>query len=226
MSHGGDRTGWTSGFKLKELFILEQQKKKSIGKEILEWVMLIITAFLIASLIQSELFALTEVNMTSMMDTLVQGDKLIMNKLAYISSEPQRGDIIIFLRDEPVNGVIGRLRIYISDVALKLKGDFRRNRLIKRVIGVPGDKVEIRDNVLYVNDVPMEEEYARIDPELGIVANGNMEPVVVQEGELFVMGDNRGQSMDSRSFGVIDMDWVEGKAIFRILPLSKFGRIE
>lgn len=205
---------------------MEQQKKKSIGKEILEWVMLIITAFLIASLIQSELFALTEVNMTSMMDTLVQGDKLIMNKLAYISSEPQRGDIIIFLRDEPVNGVIGRLRIYISDVALKLKGDFRRNRLIKRVIGVPGDKVEIRDNVLYVNDVPMEEEYARIDPELGIVANGNMEPVVVQEGELFVMGDNRGQSMDSRSFGVIDMDWVEGKAIFRILPLSKFGRIE
>ena len=205
---------------------MEQQKKKSIGKEILEWVMLIITAFLIASLIQSELFALTEVNMTSMMDTLVQGDKLIMNKLAYISSEPQRGDIIIFLRDEPVNGVIGRLRIYISAVALKLKGDFRRNRLIKRVIGVPGDKVEIRDNVLYVNDVPMEEEYARIDPELGIVANGNMEPVVVQEGELFVMGDNRGQSMDSRSFGVIDMDWVEGKAIFRILPLSKFGRIE
>lgn len=205
---------------------MEQQKKKSIGREILEWVMLIIAAFLIASLIQSELFALTEVNMTSMMDTLVQGDKLIMNKLAYVSDEPQRGDIIIFLRDEPVNGVIGRLRIYISDVVLKLRGDFRRNRLIKRVIGVPGDKVEIRDNVLYVNDVPMEEEYARVDPSLGFVANGNMEPVVVREGELFVLGDNRGQSMDSRNFGVIDMDWVEGKAIFRILPLSKFGKIE
>lgn len=205
---------------------MEQNKKKSIGREIMEWVVLILVAFLIASLIQSELFALTEVNMTSMMDTLVQGDKLIMNKLAYVSSEPQRGDIIIFLRDEPINGAIGRLRIYISDVALKLKGDFRRNRLIKRVIGVPGDKVEIRDNVLYVNDIPMEEDYARIDPVLGIVSNGNMEPVVVQEGELFVMGDNRSQSMDSRNFGVIDMDWVEGKAIFRLLPLSKFGKIE
>jgi signal peptidase I len=140
---------------------LEQQKKKSIGREILEWVILIVAAFLIASIIQSQLFALTEVNMTSMMDTLVQGDKLIMSKLAYASNEPQRGDIIIFLRDESVNGVIGRMGIYISDVALKLRGDFRRNRLIKRVIGIPGDKVEIRNNVLYINDEPVTEDYAR-----------------------------------------------------------------
>ncbi len=205
---------------------MEQQKKKSIGREILEWVILIIAAFLIASIIQSQLFALTEVNMTSMMDTLVQGDKLIMSKLAYASNEPQRGDIIIFLRDESVNGVIGRMGIYISDVALKLKGDFRRNRLIKRVIGIPGDKVEIRNNVLYINDEPVTEDYARIDPGLGIVPNGSMDPVVVQKGQLFVLGDNRGQSMDSRNFGVIDMEWVEGKAIFRILPFDKFGKIE
>lgn len=203
-----------------------EQKRKSIIREIFEWILLIVVAFLIASLIQSELIALTEVNMTSMMDTLEQGDKLIMNKLAYVSGEPQRGDIIIFLRNEPVNGFMGRLNIYISDVALKLKGDFRRNRLIKRVIGIPGDKIEIRDNVLYLNDEPVTEDYARIDPDLGIVANGDMEPVVVQEGELFVMGDNRGQSLDSRSFGVIEMDWVEGKAIFRILPFAKFGKLD
>jgi len=53
-----------------------------------------------------------------------------------------------------------------------------------------------------------------------------MDPLVVQKGQLFVLGDNRGQSMDSRNFGVIDMEWVEGKAIFRILPFKKFGRIE
>lgn len=205
---------------------MKPQKKKSVGKEILEWVLLIVAAFLIASIIQSELFALTEVNMTSMMDTLEQGDKLIMSKLAYVSKDPQKGDIIIFLRDEPVNGVFGRLGIYISDVGLKLKGEFRRNRLIKRVIGIPGDKVEIRNNVLYVNDDPVSEEYARIDPDVGIVLNGSMDPVVVQEGQLFVMGDNRGQSMDSRNFGVIDVDWVEGKAIFRVMPFGKFGKIE
>ena len=204
----------------------KKQKKKSIGREILEWVVLILVAFLITSIIQSELYAITEVNMTSMMDTLVQGDKLIMSKLAYVSKEPQRGDIIIFLRNEPVGGVFGRIGIYISDVAMKLRGDFRRNRLIKRVIGIPGDKVEIRNNVLYLNDEPVTEDYARIDPELGIVLNGSMDPVIVKEGQLFVMGDNRGQSMDSRSFGVIDMDWVEGKAIFRLLPVDRFGKIE
>jgi len=209
------------------MFQLEKkQKKKSIGREILEWVVLILVAFLITSIIQSELYAITEVNMTSMMDTLVQGDKLIMSKLAYVSKEPQRGDIIIFLRNEPVGGVFGRIGIYISDVAMKLRGDFRRNRLIKRVIGIPGDKVEIRNNVLYLNDEPVTEDYARIDPELGIVLNGSMDPVIVKEGQLFVMGDNRGQSMDSRSFGVIDMDWVEGKAIFRLLPVDRFGKIE
>lgn len=202
-----------------------EQTKKSIGREILEWILLILAAFLIVSFIQSEFIALTEVNMTSMMDTLEQGDKLIMSKLAYVNGEPQRGDIIIFLREEPVGGFLGRLRIYITDMELKLKGDFRRNRLIKRVIGVPGDKIEIRDNVLYLNDEPVTEDYARIDPDAGIVLNGDMEPVVVQEGQLFVMGDNRGQSMDSRSFGVIDTGWVEGKAVFRILPLYKFGKI-
>ena len=103
---------------------------------------------------------------------------------------------------------------------------FRRNRLIKRVIGIPGDKVEIRNNVLYINDEPVTEDYARVDPGLGIVPNGSMDPLVVQKGQLFVLGDNRGQSMDSRNFGVIDMEWVEGKAIFRILPFKKFGRIE
>ena len=69
-------------------------KSKSIIREISEWVLLIVAAFFIASLIQSELFALTEVNMESMMETLEPGDKLIMNKLAYNFDEPQRGDII------------------------------------------------------------------------------------------------------------------------------------
>lgn len=200
-----------------------EQKKKSTLREIFEWISLILTAFLIASVIQSELFALTEVNMSSMMETLVQGDKLIMNKLAYSVGEPKRGDIIIFLRDEPVNGIIGRITIYTSDIAMKVNGEFRRNRLIKRVIGIPGDTVEIRDNILYVNGEEQTEPYARIDPFENIVINGNMPEIKVKPGELFVLGDNRGESLDSRSFGVIDRSWVEGRAVFRILPFSKIG---
>lgn len=200
-------------------------KSKSILREISEWVLLIVVAFFIASIIQSELFALTEVNMESMMETLEPGDKLIMNKLAYNFDEPQRGDIIIFLRDEPVNGVLGRASIYISDIAKKLNKDFRRNRLIKRVIAVPGDSVEIIDNILYVNGIEQNEPYARIDPFEKIVLNRNLKKVDVQAGQLFVMGDNRGHSMDSRDFGVINRSWVEGKAVFRIIPFSKFGKL-
>jgi len=204
---------------------LSNEGKRSILKEISEWILLIVIAFLIASVVQSELFALTEVNMQSMMDTLEPGDKLIMNKLAYTFNEPKRGDIIIFLRDEPVNGVLGRASIYISDICKKLNKDFRRNRLIKRVIGVPGDTIEIVDNILYVNGEEQHEPYARIDPYAKIVLNREMPKITVKEGELFVMGDNRGHSSDSRDFGVIKQSWVEGKAIFRISPISKFGKI-
>lgn len=201
-------------------------KSKSILREISEWILLIVAAFFIASIIQSELFALTEVNMESMMETLEPGDKLIMNKLAYNFDEPERGDIIIFLRDEPVKGVLGRASIYISDIAKKLNKDFRRNRLIKRVIAIPGDTIEIVDDILYVNGIEQNESYARIDPFAKIVLNRNLQKVDIQEGQLFVMGDNRGHSMDSRDFGVINRSWVEGKAVFRIIPFSKFGNLE
>lgn len=202
-----------------------EYEKKSIGREIFEWIVLIVMAFMMASVIQSELFALTEVNMSSMKDTLIQGDKLIMNKLAYISDEPERGDIIIFLRDEPIDGIIGRATIYISDIIKKVNNEFRRNRLIKRVIGVPGDEIEIRNNVVYLNGEEQNEPYARIDPFEDIVRNGELEKIVVPEGKIFVMGDNRGESLDSRSFGLVDLSWVEGKAVFRILPFDKVGSI-
>ncbi|NMA67051.1 MAG: signal peptidase I [Clostridiaceae bacterium] len=208
------------------MLFLEKQKKKSTIREILEWVGLIIAAFVIASVIQSELFALTEVNMSSMRDTLIPGDKLIMNKLSYVGSEPERGDIIIFLKDEPINGIVGRAYIYVTDLAKKLNRNFRSNRLIKRVIGVPGDEIEIVDNVLYVNGIAQKEDYAKVDPIQGIVLNGNMEKITVPENKLFVVGDNRGYSSDSRSFGVIDCSWVEGKAIFRIYPFNKVGTIK
>lgn len=88
------------------------------------------------------------------------------------------------MKDEPVNGVIGRAHIYVTDIIKKFNGQFRSNRLIKRVIGLPGDEIEIVDNVLYLNGEAIEEDYARIDPVQGIVLNGNMEKITVPENKL------------------------------------------
>ena len=197
--------------------------KNSIVRELLEWVAYIVAAFLLASLIQSEVFALTEVNMSSMETTLMPHDKLVMNKLAYRFDEPERGDILIFLKDEPADGFVRRLSIYFSDVTMKLRGEFRRNRLIKRVIGLPGDTIEIRENQVLVNDVVQTEPFARVDPDEGMVVNGELPKQTVPEGMIFVMGDNRGKSLDSRSFGFVDLRSVEGKAVFRVMPFASFG---
>lgn len=203
----------------------KQTVKKTILHEVVEWILYILAAFVIASLIQSEVFALTQVNMSSMRDTLHEGDQLVMNKLAYRFSEPKRGDIVIFLKDEPSDTFLKRFTIYLTDVGNKLHREYRRNRLIKRVIGLPGDTIEIRDNVLYLNGEEQNEPYARLDPDAGIVLNGELEKITVPEGKIFVMGDNRGGSLDSRSFGFVDETWVEGEAVFRLTPFSQIGSL-
>ena len=201
------------------------KKKQGFFRELLEWVLYILAAFVLASLIQSEVFALTEVNMSSMESTLMPQDKLVMNKMAYRFGEPDRGDILIFLKDEPADGFVRRVSIYLSDVTMKLNGEFRRNRLIKRIIALPGDTVEIRDNEVFVNGELLQEPYARMDPEAGRVLNGDLALLTVPEDMIFVMGDNRGKSLDSRSFGCVSLDSVEGEAVFRVMPMSEFGTI-
>ena len=201
------------------------RKKNSVMRELMEWVLYILMAFVLASLIQSEVFALTEVNMSSMENTLLPKDKLVMNKLAYRFSEPLDGDILIFLKDESADGFARRISIYLSDVSMKLHGEFGRNRLIKRVIAVPGDTLEIRDNQVIVNGKVLNEPYTRIDPDVNQVVNGELAPITIPVGKIFVMGDNRGKSMDSRSFGLVDITSVEGKAVFRVMPISKIGTL-
>ena len=202
-----------------------EKRKQGFFRELLEWVLYILAAFVLASLIQSEVFALTEVNMSSMESTLMPQDKLVMNKMAYRFGEPDRGDILIFLKDEPADGFVRRVSIYLSDVSMKLNGEFRRNRLIKRIIALPGDTVEIRDNQVFVNGEILQESYARVDPDAGRVLNGELALLTVPEDMIFVMGDNRGKSLDSRSFGCVSLDSVEGEAVFRVMPMSEFGTI-
>ena len=143
------------------------------------------------------------VHETSMPDTLQPGDYLLMNKKIYRHNEAERGDIVVLhsnLTQE--NG--------------------REKLLIKRVIGLPGDTVFIKDNSVYINGELLEEDYIR---EPGVVP-GEVD-ITVPEGEYFVMGDNRGNSIDSRSeeVGCVKHSELVGKAFFRLYPFKNIGKI-
>lgn len=140
----------------------------------------------------------------SMYATLDDNDYLIANKIDYRLHTPQRGDIII-LRPPADNSK-----------------DF-----IKRIIALPGEKLLIRDSVVYINGHRLEEPYL---PEAWTTLNnwtgpGGPDGTVIPLHQYFVMGDNRNKSQDSRLFGSIDRDRIDGRAWFRIWPLSHFGDI-
>lgn len=141
----------------------------------------------------------TYVSGSSMENTLSDGDNLIVDKITYRFSDPQRFDIIVFpfrYKD----------RVYY----------------IKRIIGLPGETVQITDGDIYIDGEILQESYGReVIKDSGLAA----EPIVLGEDEYFVLGDNRNDSTDSRdpSVGVIHRDEIIGRAWLRIWPLDKFG---
>lgn len=193
------------------------QKKRQI-KEVMSWVIHILSAIIIAGIMQSQVFALTTVNQRSMENTLVEGDVLILDKLSYCFKNPKRGDIIVFLEKEETRSVIKRFDIFWRDVKGQFNKTPRNDRLIKRVVAVEGDEIEIRDGIVYVNGIKQSEDY------VDTYTPGEVH-TVVPEGYIYVLGDNRENSKDSRLFGPISMEKVEGRAVFRLFPLKKFGKI-
>jgi len=199
---------------------MTEKQKINIVREIFEWIAYFASAAIIASLLQSQLFALTTVHQSSMQNTLFEGHMLIMNKVSYYFTEPKKGDIIVFLNGENTEGFINKYQIFIKDVQLRFRNSYRMNRLIKRVIAVPGDTIDIRDGNVYINGEVIEEPYIK-----GVtMPMSDNYPLSLKDGEYFVMGDNRENSSDSRSFGPIKRENIEGRAMFRVFPFTKIGR--
>lgn len=171
-----------------------------MGKEIWSWIKTLVLAVILALVIRNYAFAFYVVDGQSMEPTLKNGQVLVVNNFTYRFWEPKQGDVIIFNKEE----ITGRRKnIFSSKFAL-----------VKRVIALPGDTVYIQDGQVYVNDQPLAEEY--IDCEI----TEDYGPITLEDGWLFVLGDNRhqGASMDSRSFGPIEVSCVLGRADYIILP--------
>lgn len=185
-----------------------KQGEKGSGKgKVREYIEAFAIALLIALVVRTLVIQAFKIPSSSMENTLLIGDHIFVNKFLYgyhvpftkgrilAFSRPKRGDIIVF--------------VYPED---------KSKDFIKRVVAVPGDIVEIRQKKLYVNGEPLEEKYARFAD--GMTIDGfvrtrdNLPPRKVPPDKLFVLGDNRDRSYDSRFWGFVEMDAVIGKAMF------------
>ena len=190
-----------------------ERRKKPLWREL---PVLIVIAFAAALLIKSLVVQAFFIPSESMVPTLKVGDRVLVEKIGYLFHDPRRGDVVVFEKDLDTDTADdGSFWGGIVDGVRSLFGfptgsdqDF-----IKRVIAVGGDTIEGRDGLVYVNGRPIEEPYIPSD-----VVNGPFARFEVPEGQLFVMGDNRENSDDSRSFGSIPVDEVVGRAFVLIWP--------
>lgn len=196
-------------------------EKKNVIKEVRSWAFSILVAFFIAILLNSNVFAKVQVQQCSMEDTLYTNQQLIVDKLSYNFVKPKRGDIVIFLENKQRGTIVDDTVMFIKNIKSKFENTDMDSRLIKRVIGIPGDEVDIKDGYVYVNGEKLNEPYVK-----GQTFSRELEfPIKVGKNQLFVLGDNRPVSKDSRTFGLIDYKQVEGKAIFRVFPFNEAGTI-
>ena len=184
-------------------------------------------AFAIALLLKSFVLQAFFIPSASMETTLMVGDRVLVEKVSYRFSDPDRGDVVVFERD-----VVAPTPEELEDddsVFEKIGDSFRSlfgfptggaQDFIKRVIAVGGDTVEGRDGVVFVNGEQIDEPYLQEG-----VETSSFGPVEVPEGHIFVMGDNRSNSEDSRSIGPIEVDAVVGRAFILIWPPSDFGTL-
>ncbi|MBV8302678.1 MAG: signal peptidase I [Acidimicrobiia bacterium] len=170
--------------------------RRNSVRSAIEWVVIVAAALLAALLIKTFLLQAFYIPSDSMNPTLVQRDRVLVNKLSYHFHDVHRGDVVVFKRppgeDDP----------QIKD-------------LIKRVIGLPGDTIEGRDGQILINGRVLHEPYtAQNSPMSDFPAR------TVPPGHYFVMGDNRGNSKDSRVFGPISKSLIVGRAFIRVWPIS------
>ena len=216
---------------------------KSNIREIIEWLICIIIAVVLALIVRYYIGTPTIVQQTSMFPTLKDGERLWLNRWGRTTKKmPEKGDIITFeapstskiLEDElDLNNPIAKYEKEPEGIFSKFKYyvlESGKRSYIKRVIALPGEYVEIKDGAVYINGEKLKEDYLQ-DGVITDMRDGNREEnhftnFTVPENCVFALGDNRTGSTDCRSFGCIPLEKIEGKVLFRFWPLSKFGGVD
>ena len=210
-------------------------------REIIEWLICIIIAVALALIVRYYIGTPTVVQQTSMKPTLMPNDRLWLNRWGRTTKKmPERGDIITFeapsvLRptiideDNPVaiynykpKNSLEKFRYYV------LEDDSLKKSYIKRVIGLPGEYLEIKEGSVFINGEKLQEDYlqAGVVTDMAQANNEEVFAITIPENCVFAMGDNRTGSTDCRSFGCVPLEKIEGTVSFRFWPLHLFGKVK
>ena len=209
---------------------------KGIFKKILGWLLSICIAFVIVFLLKTFIGMPTTVKGTSMSPTFFPEEKLLLSTWSTnFDKVPNRGEIVTFeapsvelikhadlsnptaIYDEDSKSLYEKVMYYGLGIT--------KTSYIKRVIGRPGDHVEIKNGHVYINEEILEEPYISDALTTDMSLGGEFYDIIVPEGYIYVLGDNRTSSADSRRFGCIPISKIEGKVACRWWPLNKFGTV-
>ena len=212
-----------------------EEKEIKIFKEIVEWCFCIFLALIIALATRYYIFTSTVVKQFSMYPTLKENQRIVLSRTKRITkSEYNRGDIITFEAPSLVKkgtevDLSNKIAIYDYEPEGLLQKlsynilELTKISYIKRVIGVAGDRIQIVNEKVYLNGKELEEDYLQDGVTTKAVYYNDL---IVPDGCVYVMGDNRDESMDSRTFGCIPLEKVEGKVVLRYWPITQFGTIK
>lgn len=178
-----------------------EKKEKNTMREMINLILYIGVVIIAAILLNKFVIQKVQVDGVSMRPSLENEEQLILEKVSYYFTDPDRYDIVVF--NPP--------------------GYTKKTLYIKRIIGVPGDTVQVKDGCVYINDELLDESYGLEEMyDAGLASDS----IVVGEDQYFVLGDNRNNSEDSRDLGLISKDRIVGKAVLRLWPLNKFGLLK
>ena len=208
-------------------------------KEIIEWIICIIIAIIIGMLIKYFIGTPTIVKNVSMKPTLIEKQRLILNRISTRIQKqlPKRGEIITF--EAPSKRKVSYAEVDFDNAVATYHYTFSnsfskfiyqvleigKDSYIKRVIALPGEHIQIKEGNVYINGNKLQEDYLQE----GLLTNsydGVFYDLVVPQNSVFVMGDNRENSIDSRYFGCIPLEKIESKVWIRFWPLNLFGKVE
>lgn len=191
-------------------------ENKQFKRDLFDWIEVLVHAILAVVLCFSFLFRIATIDGDSMMNTLVNGERVVINNIFYT---PKSGDIVVISRNKQND-------VYDNNPQDK--------PIIKRIIATEGQSVDIdfEQGIVYVDGVELDEPYTKPMQPYEKYAKYDIQfPVTVDEGCVFVLGDNRPVSLDSRSsqigeYGMIDTRYILGHAVFRVFPFNKIGKID